>query len=190
MLSPDFFASIRASLFGGKISQKQVDGLHALDFMWGAYGDEDIAKFAYVLATAFHETAQTMQPITEFGPKTYFKKYDGRKDLGNTEPGDGYRFRGRGYVQITGRLNYKMWGDILEIPLTAEPDLALVPDYAGRIAVEGMMTGVFTGKKLSDYINDKRRDFVGARRIINGQDRARLIAGYAASFYAALKEKA
>lgn len=184
-LSPGFFAHVRAGLFRGKLSQSQVDGLNAIEAAWDELGDDNPRKLAYVLATGFHETARTMQPITEFGGKNYFKRYDGRKDLGNTQPGDGYRFRGRGYVQLTGRTNYADWTKRLGVDLIGNPDLALNPTVAGKIAVTGMMLGAFTGTKLADYIGAKA-DYSGARRIINGTDRAATIAGYAREFEAAL----
>lgn len=184
-LSPDFFAHVRADLFRGKLSQSQVDGLAAIAAAWDMLGDGDNRKLAYVDATAFHETARTMRPITEFGGKNYFRRYDGRKDLGNTQPGDGFRFRGRGYVQLTGRKNYSDWTKRLGIDLVGNPDLALNAEVAGKIAVTGMMLGTFTGKKLADYIGT-RTDYTNARRIINGTDRAATIAGYAREFEAAL----
>ncbi len=59
-----FFAAVRP-LYGGKLSQKQVDGINAIMDAWNLYGDGDDAKIAYILATAFHETGQTMEPVRE-----------------------------------------------------------------------------------------------------------------------------
>lgn len=61
--------------------------------------------------------------------------YEGRKDLGNTEPGDGERFKGRGLIQVTGRYNYMKYSQLLKLPLIASPQTAAVPGYAARIAV-------------------------------------------------------
>lgn len=181
MMSKAFFDHVRAHLFHGRLLQSQIDGMQAIDVAWDAYGDADKRKLAYVLATGLHETAATMQPITEYGGRSYFSRYDGRKDLGNDHPGDGYMFRGRGLVQVTGRANYAKWAHRTGLPLTTDPDLALRPDIAGRIAIEGMMLGSFTGKKLADYIAADV-DFYNARRIINGTDRAEKIAGFAEEF--------
>jgi hypothetical protein len=89
---------------------------------------------------------------------------------------------GRGFVQITGRRICADWSKRLGVDLLKEPQLAEQPAIASQIIVEGMLLGAFTGKKLSDYITLKRSDFVNAGRIVNGMDRAELIAGYAREF--------
>jgi putative chitinase len=179
-----FYAAIRP-MFGGALTQKQVDGIEAL---LAATDAQPLTIRAYLLSTAFHETAQTMQPITEYGGRKYFDKYDtGKlaKQLGNTPAadGDGYRYRGRGYVQITGRANYAKAGGKIGVDLIGNPDLALQPSIAAAVLVRGCLEGWFTGRKLGDYLPG---DYVGARRVINGTDRADLIAGYARTFEAAL----
>ena len=179
-----FFAHIRP-MFGGSLDQSQVDGIEALI---AATDGLPISHRAYLLATAKHETGDTMQPITEYGGRKYFDKYDtGKlaKALGNTPEadGDGYKYRGRGYVQITGRVNYSKAGDWLKLDLLGNPELALQPTIAAQILVRGCSNGWFTGKKLSDYLPG---DYVNARRIVNGTDRAELIAAHARAFEAAL----
>lgn len=147
---------------------------------------------AYVLATAKWESAHTMKPISERGGVAYFDKYDTGKlaqNLGNTpeKDGDGYFFRGRGYVQITGRANYAKASKKLGVDLVRNPDLALTPSVAIPVLVLGMTEGWFTGKKLADYISLSRSDFLNARRIVNGMDKAADIAALARGFDAALK---
>ena len=93
---------------------------------------------------------------------------------------------GRGLIHITGRRNYADWSQRLGVDLISHPELAEQLDHAARILVEGMVKGTFTGKKLQDHINSHQRDFVGARRIVNGTDKAALIAGYAEKFAVAL----
>jgi putative chitinase len=138
-----------------------------------------------MLATAFHETAHTMQPITEYGGRKYFDKYDTgdlAKRLGNTPAadGDGFKYRGRGLVQITGHNNYAEFG------IADNPDKALETATAVKIMFVGMTKGSFTGKKLADYFKGGLSDWVNARRIINGTDRANDIAGYGKKFLAAI----
>lgn len=177
-----FFSRVRNRL--GSLNQPQVEGFNALlDAMkgWPA------SWVAYGLATAWHETAATMQPIKEYGGPAYFKRmYDiegerpaKARELGNTSPGDGARYAGRGYVQLTGKTNYERYG------IADTPDDAMKADVAARILVDGMSRGAFTGKALKDYLPG---DYVGARRIINAQDKAQDIAKLAIAFENALKE--
>ncbi len=74
--------------------------------------------------------------IRELGGIAYFKRYEGRKDLGNTQAGDGYKYRGRGYIQLTGRFNYTKYGNQLHIDLVNNPELAVQPEIAATIAAE------------------------------------------------------
>jgi predicted chitinase len=152
----------------------------------------DLRWLAYMLATVKHECANTWEPITERGPQSYFDKYNAGTPigirLGNTKPGDGFRFRGRGYVQITGRNNYKKLGAklLLGDQLVENPELALKPDIAYRIMSYGMRNGTFTGRKLATYIHDGECDYLNARRIINGLDQAPKIEAYAKALEVAL----
>lgn len=71
----------------------------------------------------------------EQGPDSYFKRYDNRKDLGNIEPGDGLRFKGRGFIQLTGRSNYKWIGGLVGEDFTKQPELVATPKYALLVSV-------------------------------------------------------
>lgn len=178
-----FYAKIKESF--GPLTQKQVNGFEEI---LAATENLPVSHRAYILATAWHETARTMQPIRERGGPEYLKKYDtGRlaKALGNTPDadGDGITFAGRGYVQITGKANYKKASKLVNLDLVNNPDLALHPSVAVKILVHGCETGMFTGRKLSDYLPG---DYRGARRVVNGQDKADLIAVYAARIEGAL----
>lgn len=133
------------------------------------------AQLAYILATTVHESGAGAH-MEEFASG---RAYEGRRDLGNTNAGDGVRYKGRGFVQITGRTNYQNWSKKLGIDLVGNPDLAKNPATAAKILVGGMREGSFTGKKLSDYINGSKTDFAGARRIVNGTDKASTFANTA-----------
>jgi predicted chitinase len=152
----------------------------------------NIYSLAYGLATFKWETGHTFQPVTERGPVSYFDKYNAGTPigarLGNTQPGDGFKYRGRGYVQLTGRANYTHDGTLLGIDLVGDPDLALQPDVAYRIASRGMKEGWFTGHRLAAYFPDAGPpDYEGARHIINGSDHAPDIAAIAQNMEAALR---
>lgn len=190
-----FFSGYRDAY--GKLSQATVNGLELL----GRNMEEDtdlknLQRAAYMLATVKHECADKWMPITEFGGKQYFNKYEAGtaigKRLGNTQAGDGYRYRGRGYVQITGRANYARLTKALGLgpaeDLVADPDQTLRPLIAYRIMSVGMRTGLFTSKKLSDYITAQGCDYRNARRIINGVDQAVKIADYAKTLEGILRD--
>ena len=191
-----FFAALRPRPFV-RLEESQVAGFNVLTAAMEAAG-WPVAFAAYGLATAMHETAWTMQPIRERGSDDYLKRmYDvdgGRpriaRGLGNSMPGDGVRFAGRGYVQMTGRSNYEKVGERLDLDLVGEPDLALEPDIAARIFVSGMASGWFTGKRLADYLPASGpatyEMFRRARRIVNGTDCDIQIAILALGFQSAL----
>ena len=178
-----FFDKVRAAF--GALSRNQVDGLNIL---LDATKALSVKHRAYVLATAWHETgpedtALHMTPRREiWGPTEAQQRYEGRADLGNTVAGDGFRFLGRGYVQITGRSNYRRASRLVGQDLLATPSLAQRPEIASVIIVDGMVKGWFTGKGLADC-----ESFVDMRRVVNGTDQAAKIADYAIKFEDALR---
>lgn len=173
----------------GKFNQSQVDGLNAI---LDASNKANLSKahIAYMLATVWHETAKTMQPIEEYG-KGRGRRYGQHMDIdGSRYKGLPHIYYGRGYVQLTWLTNYKSMGKLLGVDLVNRPELALDHKIAADIMVLGMTKGIFTGKKLSDYISHgSRAEFVNARRIINGTDKAGLIADYAVKFMTVLNSE-
>jgi predicted chitinase len=145
-------------------------------------GVQNKAQLAYILATATHES-NAGKNMEEFASG---RAYEGRRSLGNVRAGDGVRFKGRGYVQLTGRRNYTDWSRRLGVDLVSNPRLVQNPRVAAKILVGGMMKGTFTGKGLGSYINGSRTDLHGARRTVNGTDRAGHIAGIAQRLMAAM----
>ena len=128
---------------------------------------------------------ETTMGLNLLEPRAAGKGYENRTDLGNSQKGDGVRFRGRGFVQITGRSSYTYWSKRLGIDLIKRPDLAANPAIAAKIGVLGMRDGTFTGmtsggdliagggKKLADYTDKHGNvDFYNSREIVNGHDKA------------------
>jgi predicted chitinase len=154
----------------GKLSELQKSGISFLIDKLKGSQIQSQKQQAYVLATVKHECADRWQPITELGSQKYLmsKPY--------------YPFIGRGFVQITWKDNYERFGKILGIKLVDDPMLALRPEISWHITEIGMVRGLFTGKKLSDYFEGKV-DWINARKIINRLDKAELIADYAQKIY-------
>lgn len=177
----------------GALTQDLVDAIEVLltliekDSRFSG-SETDRRQLAYCLATFKWETAHTMKPIDEHGTDAYFNSRYGPqtkvgKTLGNTQPGDGALFHGRGYVQVTGRRNYTKAKTLTGVDLLTDPDRAKTPELAYEIAIQGMKDGWFTGKKLGDFIKDGAPpDYENARTIINGHDKAHLIADIARRF--------
>ncbi len=178
-----FFDQVRKDF--GSLTQSQVDGFNAI--LDNTPVDMMPEQLAYCLATAWHETAATMQPIEEYGKgknRTYGSKV---KLSGKPYTDTNNIFYGRGLVQLTWYENYEKAGKKLGADFIQDPAGVMVPANAVRIMFAGMQEGWFTGKKLSNYINSQGVDFINARRIINSTDKAELIAGYAGKFLGALK---
>ena len=185
-----FFDSIRASLFGGTLSQSQVDGIDFLLNVWERHFEKpnprDGTKWlSYCMATVYHETAKTMQPVEEYG------KGKG-KSYGQPAGPHGQCYYGRGHVQLTWEENYKKGEkrlkDIYKVDasLHKEPHRMLDHETSALVLYDGMIEGWFTGVGLPKYFNSTVEDPVNARRIVNGLDRADLIAGYYRKFKNAL----
>ncbi len=163
-------------LFRGTLSIRQEDGLRRI--FWGStsFSAEDRA---YILATVFHETARVMAPIEEYG-----------RGAGKPYP----PYYGRGLPQLTWKYNYARFGTLLGVDLVGHPERALDWDVALPVLLIGMRDGLFTGRKLAHYFGPASYGClcnpIDARRIINGTDRAELVAGYFRVFLAAIQNSA
>lgn len=188
LAAPDkFFAAIRPMF--GMMTRAQVEGIEAKLAAFAAAGSP-IAYVAYGLATSFHETGAKMQPVPEIGR--------GRgKAYGNPGKHGGQVPYGRGDVQLTWDSGYERADDELGLKgaLISNYDRALETEISARIMVRGMTEGWFASDKggrhkFSRHLPPKgsatSQQFAASRRIINGVDRADLIAGYAIKFQAAL----
>jgi hypothetical protein len=179
-----FFDSVRNELFGGALTQEQVDGMSVILAVWeyqaGGTPMSDLRWLAYMLATTFHETAEHMWPVTEQGSDEYLQG----KDY--------WPYVGRGFVQLTWVANYDKASKALSLidnrDLVAHPEMALDSLIATRVMFRGMAESWFTGVGLGDYFNKTTDDSYNARRIINGTDKAELIAGYHDTFLKAIKD--
>lgn len=187
-----FFAYVRKAPFGGRLTQDQVEGTEIIINKFYSAGGKDLRHLAYILATAFHETGGRMVPVREGFAKTdaAARRITAKYKYGKPEE-NGKVYYGRGHVQLTWGRNYAVMGKLVGLPLYDEPDLALKPEVSVAILVEGMMRGVsakgdFTGKAVEDYFNALVDDPVGARAVVNGKDKAVLIAGYHQNFLDAL----
>src|SRR5262245_34711825 len=134
------------------------------------------AQIAYILATAEHES-DSFNTLEEYSDGS---QYEGRNDLGNTKAGDGPRFKGRGYVQLTGRRNYTRYSEITGVELVKLPFILMNwPALSVFVIVDGMIRGVYTSRRLDEFVNSSKQDFFNARLVVNGHDRAQKIADQA-----------
>jgi len=181
-----FFDSVRKSLFNGTLSQQQVDGMSYLLDVWEElFADKDIRWLAYAMATVFHETAQTMRPIEEYGQGA---------GMPYGEPaGPNYQvYYGRGHVQLTWEDNYQKGEQFLAerygivVPMYKYPHRMLEDEPSALVLYDGMIHGWFTGVGLPQFFNEDTEDPYNARKIVNALDKADVIEGYYHKFKPAL----
>jgi putative chitinase len=190
----DFYTKVRAVF--GSLTEKQVQGFEAILNEWQKRSLVDVRWLAYIFATVWHETGHSMQPIEEYD-KGKGRAYGGKLKMGG---GPGKRvpyttpdkiYYGRGHTQNTWYENYealtnaavkqgKGWNFL------TRPEWALDMDASIWATFHAMTTGMYTGKKLSDFFTATTCDWLGARTIINGHDCDYKIKGYALSFHDAL----
>ena len=193
-----FFDHLHEKLYPNGLHDSQMEGHNAVLDAWeSGMAAADDRWLAYMLGTAYHETARTLQPVRETlassdqqaaarlesawqkGKLPWVKQPYWRKD------GDGKYWFGRGLVQLTFKNNYQKLGGLVKEDLVADPDKALDMAVAVKVMFVGMTQGAFTGRKLGDYFKGPVGDWIHARQIINGTESAQLVADYARSYYAA-----
>lgn len=188
IIQATFLTCVAAAPFCKPLAEPQQEGCFLILQEWHRRGLTDLRWLAYMLATAYWETGQTMQPIREYG------RGMGRP-YGIPDVRTGETYYGRGLVQLTWYDNYvtmtRLVGSRFGADLVRDPDKALVPEIAVNIMFEGMLRadsscGDFTGVALEDYFNDHTCDWVNARRVINGLDHADEIAELGHAFWAAV----
>lgn len=194
-----FFDQARLKLFDGSLKSSQVRGLSAVLDKWEAESAAaDDRWLAYMLGTAHHETGRTMQPVRETFASTDDQAIARLRSAFNAgrlpwvsnpywnRDADGKCWIGRGFVQITHKANYQRIGGLIGIDLVGDPTRTMDLDVALDIMFTGMRVGSFTSKKLADFFAGPKEDWRGARKIINGLERADLVASYAKAYYAAI----
>jgi hypothetical protein len=175
-----FYVSVVAKL--GHINATQYNGFEAL---LDATEGQPLSHRAYGLATAWHETNKTMQPVRE----SYWLSEAWRKTNLRYYP-----WYGRGFVQLTWDYNYRKADTELGLggTLMTNPDRAMEMPIAAKVLRKGMDEGWFTGKKLSTYLPMSgvatKQQYIDARKIINGTDKADQIEDYAQVFERALRD--
>ena len=177
-----FLAAYRTTFPDPALTAEADAGLNTLLDALAQDPDVTDARWAaYMLATVKHECANTWRPIEEFGKGRGHPYGEPVTIVGPDGTQYTNAYFGRGYVQLTWRLNYANMGQKLGLAnaLVLHPDHALEPATAYAVMSYGMRHGSFTGVGLHRYIFDNTADYFNARRIINGTDRAATIQAYA-----------
>ena len=181
-----FFDITRRTIVDGAMRQSQVDGFNMI-LKYAEKHNINLDYLAYILATVWHETARTMQPIEEYG------QGKGRA-YGKVDPDTNQTYYGRGYVQLTWKRNYELASKKLGVDFVSNPKMVMEPKYALPILFHGMVEGWFTGKSLEDYIDgvdeedaEDLREFIEARRVVNGTNVQKVIGNFALKFEKALR---
>lgn len=187
-----FYDGVRHGPFPGSLTQNQVSGMDPILDVWEESKFTDTRWLAAIFGGVFHETGGKMVPVREGFASTdegarnaVASLYErGRISSDYAEPSHGFSWFGRGRIQNTHYANYLKLEKRFGHPFTTNPSLLLDSRIDAEVTVYGHVEGIWTGKKLSDYFNGPLADWTGARRIVNGQDKASLIAGYSKMFYA------
>tara|TARA_R110000851_G_scaffold6659_3_gene26654 strand:- start:1822 stop:2451 length:630 start_codon:yes stop_codon:yes gene_type:complete len=184
MLDEEFYDEVARTLFYGSLPEFQRAPLTYMAEEFHRRGMTNVDQLAYIMATAYHETDR-FKALGEYG--------EGKgRDYGVpllSIRGKTIGYYGRGWVMLTWLQNYAKVSVAATLAFGKPIDLVNNPDMIidnlevnAFATFEGMITGMFTGRKIGTYINGNGTDFLKARKVINGMDKASLIAGYAEAF--------
>lgn len=185
----------------GLLTQNQIDGINHYVAAMDADKSISYPQAAYILATVWHETDRKLSPIEEYGKGkgraygTWYKNSKGELYAFKNGSRDSvylysdfpHLYYGRGDTQNTWFANYEKLSKVFGVDFLRQPELLLTREWSTKATLYAMKVGLYTGRKLSDYIYQSKKDYVNARRIINGTDKAQLISGYAETFEKALR---
>ena len=183
-----------------RMTQQQVNSYNSIFKVWLESGYKDLRWLAYSLGTAYHESGSKMTPVREGFAKTdaaarkivnrMWKKRDITMPYHRPDRVTGHVYYGRGFLQLTWAENYKKIGRKigLDDQLYQQPDLALDPEIAASILIDGLVNGrIRANQKLGDYFNGKKADWVGARKVLSGDNKGPKVAAHARKYNKCLK---
>ncbi len=176
-----FFDRIKKLGLFSRLTEKQVAGMSAILDEWEQQKLSDNRQLAYIFATIYHETYDWNKPMREMYPT----REKGTEQYLKSKPY--YPFYGRDFCHTTWRANYVKVRRFTGIDVVTYPDKIAELPLAAKVCVHFMVTGLYTGRKLADYISGSKCDYINARRVINGTDKANLVAGYAIKFESSLR---
>lgn len=164
---PQFMRNLARALKSKILTAEQQRAPDLIALNCDRFSITDKRQFAYMLSTCWHESR--FRPIREI------RAIEGSpvRQMQDRYWLSGYY--GRGYIQLTWQRNYKIWSDITGADLVKNPDKALEPEISAFILVKGMNEGLFTGKRLNQYIVGEKCDYFNARRTVNGVFHADII---------------
>ncbi len=183
-------------VFGDFLDKNQIDGFNAIIDAFNTLRISDKRIIAYILATCVFETSKKMLPKEEVGTDDYFRSmYDilGERSavairMGNTEEGDGKKYKKRGVISLLGKSAYATFGELIGEDLVNNPELVLDLKISTKLLVEGMLKGWYTGVSLYNYITPSKTDYINARRTVNGVDNSKRISLMAEQLEKTIKE--
>lgn len=192
-----FYASVRHSLFGGQLSQTQVDGMEGILNASASHGDDSSETLAYAMATAFHETGRRMTPVRETFAATddeTIRRLDSWAQKTGRSKNIYWRrqapfneaYFGRGHVQLTWKDNYERSSVDAGVDLVKGPSAMLDPEVSARVLFKGLLDGRWNGEGRGIRYYLDRGDLKNARRTVNSLDKWSLIAGYYGEFLDAI----